>query len=69
MAPAARACNSPDHPILRSSDDTTCENKVDELLNDHEAPLLGIGQFLPHSIEGPAQSLAIGFALQIDDWR
>ena len=42
---------------------------VGELLYDQEASRLGIDQLLPHPVEGPAQSLAIGLALQMDDRR
>jgi hypothetical protein len=43
------------------------EDHVGEVLCDQDASRLEIGQFLPHPIEGPAQSLAISLALQMDE--
>ena len=40
-----------------------------ELLYDQDAPRLGIDHLLPHPVEGPARSLAIGLALEMDDRR
>ena len=45
------------------------EDHVGEVLCDQDASRLGRGEILPRPIEGPAQSLAISLALQMDDRR